>query len=310
MDIWDITRAAQLASALEVSGYPKPGNVHRTADLGEAKFEQFIASSIAIGPALLGVTRKGYEAGRGEIKLSNIGVGNAIKHAIQDTIKWQSNENTNLGVVMLLIPLAAAAGATLARVGKIKVQKLRENLLDVLKSTTPEDALNLYEAITIARPGGLGKVAELDVCDEKSKSRIKKEKISLFKIMEMSSEWDNISREWVTGMQITFEVGYPLAKKLYSMTKNVNTTTVQLFLELLSKYQDTQVQRTRGKMISDEVSKKAAAIVKKGGMLTDRGRKLVSRFDEELRKKGVNPGTTADLTASSLMLLILGGLRP
>ncbi|GAI37651.1 unnamed protein product, partial [marine sediment metagenome] len=39
MDIEDIARAAQLASALEVSGYPKPGNVHRTADLKGMTFE-------------------------------------------------------------------------------------------------------------------------------------------------------------------------------------------------------------------------------------------------------------------------------
>ncbi len=310
MDIEDIARAAQLASALEVSGYPKPGNVHRTADLKEMTFEHFISSSIAIGSVMLDVAKKGFRAGKGEIKTVDIGVGGVIKSAIENTMKWQKDGNTNLGIVLLLTPLAAAAGITLAKEGKIEMKKLRANLSSVLKSTTPEDALNVYDAILIANPEGLGGMGELDVKNEASKKKIKEERVSLYEIMNISSEWDNISREWVTDMQITFEFGYPLVKKLYERTKNMNTTTVQSFLELLSKYPDTFVQRIHGKKIAEEVSKRARTIIKKGGMLTSAGRALITKFDEELRKKRINPGTTADLTASSLMLAILDGLRP
>jgi len=310
MDIEDIARAAQLASALEVSGYPKPGNVHRTADLKESTFEHFIASAIAIGPIVLDVAKKGFRAGKGEVKTADIGVGGTIKSAIENTMKWQRDGNTNLGLVLLLTPLAAAAGITLAKEGKIEMKKLRANLSSVLKSTTPEDALNVYDAILIANPGGLGGMDKLDVKNKASKKKIKEERISLYEIMNLSSEWDNISREWVTDMQITFEFGYPLVKKLYGRTKNMNTTTVQSFLELLSKYPDTFVQRIHGKKIAERVSEKARAIIKEGGMLTSKGGALITKFDEELREKGINPGTTADLTASSLMLAILDGMRP
>lgn len=310
MDIEDIARAAQLASALEVSGYPKPGNVHRTADLKGMTFEHFIASSIAIGPVLLDVAKKGFRAGKGEIKTVGIGVGGAIKSAIGNTMKWQRDGNTNLGIVLLLTPLAAAAGMTLAKEGKIQMKKLRTNLSCVLKSTTPEDALNVYDAILIANPEGLGKVDELDLKNKASKKKIKEERISLYEIMAISSGWDNISKEWVTDMQITFEFGYPLVRKLYGRTKNMNTTTVQSFLEILSKYPDTYVRRIHGKKIAEKVSEKARAITEKGGMLTSAGRVLIKKFDEELRKKSINPGTTADLTSSSLMLAILDGLRP
>jgi triphosphoribosyl-dephospho-CoA synthase len=310
MDIRDVARAAQLASALEVSGYPKPGNVHRAADLEEATFEQFIASSIAIGPVLLGMAERGFKAGEGKIEPSNMGVGEAIKRAIEDTMRWQSNENTNLGIVMLLVPLTAAAGMTLAKEGKMDVKKLRGNLSKVLKSTTPEDAVNVYDAILIAKPGGLGAVVELDVKDERSRKRIMEGGISLYEVMRASSKWDNISKEWATDMRITFEFGYPLVKKLYRRTKNMNTTTVQTFLEILSRYPDTFVQRIHGKKIAEAISEKTRVIVEKGGMLTSAGRALVTKFDRELRKKDINPGTTADLTASSLMLAILDGLRP
>lgn len=310
MNIKDIARAAQLASVLEVSGYPKPGNVHRTADLEEATFEQFMASSVAIGPVFLEVAERGFKARKGEIKLSDIGVGKAIKSAIEDTMRWQKNENTNLGVVILLMPLTAAAGATLAREGKIDMKNLRKNLSEILKSTTYEDALNVYDAILIAEPGGLGDLAELDVKNEKSRKRIREEQISLYEIMKTSSEWDGISKEWVTDMRITFEFGYPLIKRLYEKTKNMNTVTVQTFLEILSKYPDTFVQRIHGKKIAKKISEKAKTIVEGGGMLTRTGGALVAKFDEELRKKGINPGTTADIVASSLMLAILDGLRP
>ena len=310
MNLEDVVRAAQLASALEVSGYPKPGNVHRTADLPEATFEQFVASSIAIGPALSKVAENGFKAGKGRIESSEIGIGSAIKEAISDTTAWQGNENTNLGVVMLLIPLTAAAGWTLAKEGKIEMKKLRANLSMVLRSTTPKDALNLYEAISIAKPGGLGKVDRLDVTESDSKRKIKEERISLYEIMRVSSEWDNISREWATDMRITFEFGYPLVKRLHARTKNMNTTTVQTFLEILSKYPDTFVRRVHGEKIAREVSGGARVVIQKGGMLTAEGRRAIREFDRQLRRRGINPGTSADLTCSSLMLSILDGLRP
>lgn len=310
MDIKDIARAAQLASILEVSGYPKPGNVHRTSDLDEMTFEQFLASSVAIGPTLLEAAEKGFRAGKGEIDAASIGVGKAIKSAIEETMRWQRDGNTNLGTVILLFPLAAAAGMTLAKEGKINMKKLRRNLSGVLRSVTFEDALNFYDAILIAKPAGLGKIDWLDVNDKDSKRRIKEELISLYKIMKMSSKWDNVCKEWVTDMQITFEFGHPLMKKLYRKTKNLNKTTVQTFLEILSKYPDTLVQRIHGKKIAEKVSEKARTIIKSGGMLTTKGRKLVARFDRELKEKDINPGTAADLTASSWMLTILDGLRP
>ncbi|MCK5625799.1 triphosphoribosyl-dephospho-CoA synthase, partial [Candidatus Bathyarchaeota archaeon] len=60
-----------------------------------------------------------------------------------------------------------------------------------------------------------------------------------------------------------------------------------------------------------EVSKKAAAIIRMGGLKTAEGKKALVTFDRELRlDHKLNPGTTADLTAASLFIAILCGLRP
>ena len=48
----EIAKMAQIASALEVSGYPKPGNVHRTRDYSDMVFEDFVISGIVIGDAV------------------------------------------------------------------------------------------------------------------------------------------------------------------------------------------------------------------------------------------------------------------
>ncbi len=312
MDFRDVARAAQLASMLEVSGYPKPGNVHRTADLDDAVFEQFVASAVAIGPVLLEVAERGFHLGKRKVGHKDLRLGEGIRQAIQDTMRWQMNGNTNLGIVLLLMPLTAAAGMTLARAEgrKLDMRKLRKNLSTILKSTTPDDAVHVYDAILLANPAGLGGIADLDVRDPRSKRKIMNERISLYDIMKASSSWDNISKEGVTGMQITFGFGYPRIKRTYKMTRNMNSTTVQTFIEILANYPDTMVQRVHGRNVADRVSQKARLIVYKGGMLTDTGRTLTKQFDRQLRRSDINPGTTADLTASSLMLAIIDGLRP
>ncbi len=310
MDFNDITRAAQLACILEVSAHPKPGNVHRTADFDVMKFEHFLASAIAIGPPILEVTRRGFEAAEERIEIPEIGIGNTIKNAIDETAEWQSNGNTNLGILMLITPISAAAGMTLAKELKVSKTGLRENLSEILKATTPEDAVNTYDAIIAVNPEGIGEVEDLDVKSESSRKKIMEEKISLYDIMKIASKRDNIAKEWVTNMEITFKFGYPLIEKIHMDTSSINTATVQTFLEILAKYPDTFIQRVHGKDVAKEVSKSAKEILDEGGITTSKGRALNLKLDADLRNRKINPGTTADLTASSLMLATLNGLRP
>jgi len=46
-------------------------------------------------------------------------------------------------------------------------------------------------------------------------------------------------------------------------------------------------------------------------MLSKRGHKEIEEMDEELRRSAgnLNPGTTADITAASLMIALLTGFR-
>jgi triphosphoribosyl-dephospho-CoA synthase len=71
---------------LEVSA-PKPGNVSPELHFHDTRYEDFLASAVAIGPAL---------AAAGENP-----VGTTIRNAVEATLRW-TRSNTNLGIVLLL----------------------------------------------------------------------------------------------------------------------------------------------------------------------------------------------------------------
>ena len=81
--------------------------------------------------------------------------------------------------------------------------------------------------------------------------------------------------------------------------------TVQTFLTILASKQDTLISRKYDQSVSARVKADAKIILDKGGILTEEGRSLIEKFDQDLMKNKYNPGTTADLTASSLMIALL-----
>ena len=305
-----VQQCAMLAVLLEVSGYPKPGNVHRTRDVPKTRYEHFLAGAVAIGPSIREAALSGYLVASKERDLRETDVGKHILRAVYDTLTWQRGGNVNLGTILLFVPLAVAAGIVFSN-DRVRVGELRESVKRVMENTTSKDTLAVYEAIGAANPGGLGRVEQYDVTDRSSRSLIEEEGVALQDVFRISAGWDDISKEWVTGMKITFEIGYPTFLKVYDESKDVNTATVHTFLEILSKNPDSLIQRKAGREKAVEVSERAAEILKEGGLLGERGKAMCWAFDEELhRYKGkLNPGTTADLTASSIFVALLGGFR-
>jgi len=301
---------AQLAAALEVSGWPKPGNVHRTADFTDTRFEHYLAGAVAIGPAIARAASQGVKLQQGKIQTSDVGIGKWIYQAIRDVKQW-NEPNTNLGMLILMIPLATAAG-TLIDKREIEIEVLRKQFNHIARATTPQDALDLYKAISIVSPGGMGKVDNApDVTDENTWNELKEREITLFKTMEISQEWDMISKEFVTALEISLGKGYPFFRQTYESTKDVNTTTVHTFLFLLSNKPDSLIQRKLGGEEAIQVSYKAKEILEMGGLLTQKGTDALNHFDRSLRDSAnrYNPGTTADLIAIILMTNLLQGMK-
>ena len=297
MDPDFISKTAQIASVLEVSGHPKPGNVHRTRNFPDMIFEDFLMSGVVIGDSMRKAAQRGENYGANSKELDKIEIGKLILEAVVETDKWVAN-NTNLGIIMLLTPLCAAAGMS------SNIDEIPYNIDNILRATTPIDAVNLYNAINIAEAGGMGVQKEFDVSSEHAKNELIEKNINMYDVLDLSSQWDMLANEITRTMPITFELGYPTFKEV-KKEHGINKATVQTFLTILSIYPDTLIARKYGLETAQEVSVDASLIIKEGGSLTERGMNMLIDFDEDLVEKNLNPGTTADLTASSVMVAIL-----
>lgn len=291
-----IAKIAQIASVLEVSGHPKPGNVHRTQDFDDMIFEDFLISGIVVGDIMKKAAERGKKY-KDDYSLHKIRLGEIIKEAVLETDKWIGN-NTNLGIIILLAPLSAAAGMS------NDITELRKNVERIMNATTSKDAINLYDAINAADAGGMGEQEELDVADTEARGRIIKEDISMFKVFEMSAKWDLLSKELTTGMPVTFETGFPTFKETKD-SYGLNKATVQTFLTILAQNPDTLISRKYGMDTARIVSADADSILQNGGILNAQGELLIRQFDTQLLKNKFNPGTTADITAASIMVTLL-----
>jgi triphosphoribosyl-dephospho-CoA synthase len=273
----EIAAAAQLACLLEVSA-PKPGNVSPDRHFHDTRYEDFLASAVAIGPALVAA---------GERPL-----GETIRAAVDATARW-TRSHTNLGIVLLLAPLARAA----ARSGG----SLRERLGEVLEATSVADAAEAYAAIRRARPGGLGEASVEDVAAAPT--------VTLREAMALAAERDTIGREYVSRFALTFEVGAPALVDARRRGLNWADATVECFLALLAAVPDTHIARKLGRTEAEGVSGRAREIVGLGATGTAEGRAALGNLDAELRdpRNTRNPGTTADLTCAALFVVIIEG---
>ena len=274
----EIAAAAQLACLLEASA-PKPGNVSPGIAFHDTRYEHFLASAAAIAPAFLDAATQP--------------LGETIRRAIADTRRWTS-ANTNLGIVLLLAPIARAAHAT-------KPKALRDRVRDVLSATTVADAAAVYDAIRLARPGGLGEVPAEDVATSPS--------VTLVEAMALAADRDDIAREYVTAFARTFTIGAPALAKARATGLDWPDAIVECYLALLADSPDTLITRKLGPDAAHEVRARAIEVRAAGGMRTNTGRRAVASFDLELRdaRNSRNPGTTADITAAAVFVVLLNG---
>jgi len=274
----EIAAAAQLACLLE-AGAPKPGNVSPGVAFHDTRYEDFLASAAAIAPAFL-------DAGAQPL-------GVTILRAIKDTRRW-TTANTNLGIVLLLAPLARAAHAT-------SPASLRDRVRAVLASTTVADAESVYAAIRLARPGGLGDVLAEDVASSPT--------VTLTAAMQLAADRDDIAREYATAFARTFLVGVPALEDARAAGLEWSGAIVECYLALLADSPDTLITRKLGPDAASDVRARAAVVRAAGGMRTTAGRQAVAAFDLELRdaRNSRNPGTSADLTAAAAFVVLLNG---
>jgi triphosphoribosyl-dephospho-CoA synthase len=278
----EVSALATLACLLEASA-DKPGNVSPGRPFRDMTYEDFLASAVAIGPVLS-------QAGQRPL-------GETIRDALRATRVW-TRSNTNLGITLLLTPLARAELVGLGG-------PLRERLEDVLAATTVADAVEVYGAIRQSGAGGLGQVESQDIARVPS--------TTLGAAMQLAAERDSVAAEYATGFEITFGIGVPALREARAAGLAWNASIIETFLALLAARPDTLIARKRGRADAEAVSHRALEIRRLGGARTDAGRTELLRFDAELRdpQNSRNPGTTADLTAAATFVVLLeDGWRP
>jgi triphosphoribosyl-dephospho-CoA synthase len=257
-----VADAAQLACVLEVSA-EKPGNITPSHDFEDTTYEDMLRCAIAIGPELVA------ERAVGETVLAVVEASRRVAPA-----------NTNLGIALLLAPLARAALAG---------GPLRERLGETLRALDVADARAAYTAIRLAGAGGLDERVEHDVRAEP--------RVGLREAMAAAADRDSIASEYVTDFALTFEVGLPALGDALD-----RDAIVELHLRLLAHTPDTLIARKAGADVAARVSADAREVLA--------GRRTVQSFDASLRADGnrLNPGTTADLVTATLFVALVEGM--
>lgn len=282
MNSFDIMKASQIACCLEVSSF-KPGNVHRNKDYDDIKYHHFLNSGVAFGDII-------YKASKDPRN-----IGQYIKLAVIESKKW-SPSNANLGIIMLHTPIATTTG----QMEEFNINTLKKEIKNTVKNTTTDDAIAVYDAIEIAMPNINPPKEGPDAQKNDAKQELREKNLTLYDVFKISSSWDSISYEWTKGFNISFE-GYYLLNKYYKQYNNINLATTKTFLNILSNYPDTLIARKKDENTSKMVSDKAKEV------LNNFNEESLLKFDKFLSNEGnkLNPGTTADLIASSLMIFLL-----
>lgn len=283
----EVARCCTSAMLLELATTPKPGLVDRNSS--PERFSQFTISAVGLHQRFREVASKQ--------------IGECILSACRDMMKLQTGGNTHLGSILLLMPMAKAACSV------NDFYQLRTRLGEVLKNMKQDDLIKIVQAISLVNPGGLGKVAFLDVKSPKTHEIIRRRNITVLEAFKPYVEKEVVAREYVSGYRTSFFHGYFFLKKMIAIG-DWNTAGVDTFLNLLAHNYDTHVSRRHGFPAARMLSRLAEEVLKSGGYGSCAGRRKFEDFAELVKRSGFKPASTADLLCVAYFLLLLDGWRP
>lgn len=312
-----LSQAVARACWLEASAR-KLGNVHPQASFADATWQDFVRSGQLIA-AVLGqpdVTAVAPSmAAKGDEHAANAQLGSAIFRCVSATVE-EVGHNTNLGIVLLLAPLVAAAKRLPAGLSSAGVSPaLAAAVQQVLAEATVADTQAVYRAIRLAKPAGLGRSAQADLSEVPVET--------LTTVMGYAADRDDIASQYVCGFagvkvfaDLLTEVTtpffsssvWPVASDLWPGAAARTSVPVwerailDLQLQMLSRFPDTLIARKLGLAAAEDVQLRAVEIIQAGWPTTDRSWWAWRGLDRFLRddKHQRNPGTTADMIAAAL----------
>ena len=263
-----LQKAIQTACVLEATAR-KPGNVHPWAAFDDLTYDDFLRSADVIAPLLA--------------RSQERSIGRTILTAVEET-QSRNPRNTNLGIVLLLAPLASVPIGV----------PLTEGINDVLAGLTREDASLTYRAIQFAHPGGMGQVGEEDLSEEAT--------VTLLEAMRLAADRDTIASEYANGFDLVLNVGVPILEAAADFAGEWENAIIGLHLQLMARCPDTLIARKCGIEEANQASQLAQKVLDADWPNSETGSRRIKEFDDWLRADGHrrNPGTTADLVAATL----------
>jgi triphosphoribosyl-dephospho-CoA synthase len=262
--------AAFTAACRDEIASPKPGNVHLFADGHRMTADAFIASA---------------DAAAGPLSMPAAPVGARILAAVEATLEAVGT-NTNLGIILLCAPLAAAA--------EQEASDLRTALAGVLDGLDRQDTNLAFQAIVRASPAGLGRAERHDVFEPAT--------VTLKEAMGEASHRDRIARQYVTAFEDIFELGEPSLERASGRWPDPRWATLAVYLDFLSAFPDSHIVRKHGAARAEEV-RRTALDLNERLRAADAPESLLAHllaWDASLKERNVNPGTSADLTVATL----------
>jgi len=262
---------ARLACVAEVMA-PKAGNVSPGRDFADATWVDFVRSASVCAPILDSAPA--------------LGVGRTILDCVQATRRAVAT-NTNLGIVMLLAPLAALRPR----------ERWRQGVSRVLDGLGPEDARLVYEAICLARPAGLGRVGREDVHDPPT--------LPLVEAMALAAGQDAVARQYANSFADVARLG----DRFTAVAGPLDKVIVCVHLEQMAYEPDSLIRRKCGIEVAAEAQRRAASLLAAGWPDAAESADGFAALDQWLRddEHKRNPGTSADLVTAALYTALRDG---
>jgi triphosphoribosyl-dephospho-CoA synthase len=254
-----------VACLLEATA-PKPGNVHPAASFPDLTFADLTAAAVAIAPIFDRAAARP--------------LGKTVLEAVRAS-RGVTPSNANLGIILALAPLAGSPEGLPPRAA-------------MPRPLDPGDARDVWEAIRLAAPGGMGSSSRHDLAGPPPED--------LLAAMRLAASRDQIAALWADGYGSLVDglVG-DLADEFVA-SASWQDAIVRGFLRQLGRAPDSLIVRRHGAEVAAEVSARAAAVIAAPG---DGWRSRAAAFDVALRDPvRINPGTTADLVAAALYILL------
>jgi len=264
-------QAAFVAACTEELAAPKPGNVHVHADGHGMTVADFVRSAQAAAP---------------ELCRHGAALGERILSAVVAT-RTAVGQNTNLGIVLLAAPLVMAA--------ERPDRDLHAALRRVLDEANLADTEAAFRAIRHAAPTGLRHAPRHDVHGPAD--------VTLAAAMAAAADRDSIARQWATGFADILGPGMQAYLDARARWPDPAWAPLAAYLWFLAAFPDSHILRKHGPAAAERTRQDAVPVRQRVLAEPDPSVTLpeLLEWDRDLKARGINPGTSADLTVATIL---------